>query len=268
MHEELLAHLVITRVVAVNNAFSSQNLKGRRVNRQRWALMYKYTGKTAYTCNGKRYLCDAGTVLLVPRGCTYEWCSLEGGWFASLEFDSELTCEDILPFPAPADFDQAMQALEHQWRHGGAYARMTCTRDIYTILLKLFKASAKLYSSSGRQQKIQPAVDYMIDHFSENIKNDDLAEMTGMSTVYFRKVFTESYGMSPIAYLHALRIKRAREMLKSDYGSITNVAAALGYTSVYDFSRSFKKHTGLSPSAYIRQKQGAGPGADGISRRS
>ena len=255
MYEELLSGMVITRVVAVNNTFSAQNLKGRRQNRQRWALMYKYTGKTAYTCNGKHYLCDAGTVLLVPRGCSYEWVSLEGGWFASMEFDSELIHEEILSFPAPPDFEQAMHVLEHQWRHGGAYARMTCTRDIYTILLKLFKASAKSYAPSDRQRRIQPAVDYMIDHFSENIQNDDLASMTGMSTVYFRKIFTEIYGMPPIAYLNALRIKRAREMLKSDYGSITSVAAALGYSSIYDFSRSFKKHTGLSPSAYIRQKR-------------
>ena len=258
MYEEWLSRLVITKVVAVNHTFSDQGLKGRRQNRQRWAMMYKYTGRTAYTCHGKNYLCHADTVLLVPHGCTYEWVSLEGGQFAFAEFDCDLTCEEIFAFPAPPDFDQSMRALEHQWRHGGAYAQMTCTRDLYSLLLKLFKAGAKPYSPSERQQKIQPAVDYMIDHFNENIQNDALAAMTGLSTVYFRKVFTETYGMPPIAYLHSLRIRRAREMLKSDYGSITSVAAALGYTSIYDFSRSFKKHTGLSPSAYIRQK-GANP---------
>jgi len=254
MHQQLLSRLVITKVVTVNVTYSAENLKGRRQNRERWALMYKYTGQTAYTCKGKTYLSDAHTILLIPRGCTYEWVSQAGGQFAFMEFESDLMHDDILCFPAPAGdgFFASMQDLERQWRHGGPYARMACTRDIYTLLLRLFTANA--YSPSDRQQKIQPAVDYMIDHFSENIKNDELAAMTGLSTVYFRKVFTEIYGMPPISYVHFLRIRKAKEMLKSDYGSITSVAALLGYGSIYDFSRAFKKHTGVSPSGYLRQK--------------
>ncbi|MBO5199079.1 MAG: helix-turn-helix domain-containing protein [Lachnospiraceae bacterium] len=45
------------------------------------------------------------------------------------------------------------------------------------------------------------------------------------SAFYFRKLFTEVLGTSPIAYVHELRIKKAKEMLKSDYGSITDAAA-------------------------------------------
>lgn len=257
MYQDLLSRLVITKVVAVGVTYSAENLKGRRSCRERWALMYKYTGQTAYTCNGKSYLSDAHTILLVPRGCSYEWFSQVGGQFASLEFECDLTHEDILCFPVPpgGGFFESMQALERQWRRGGPYARMACTRDIYTLLLKLLTANAKPYSSTDRQQKIQPAVDYMIDHFSETIRNDDLAAMTGLSTVYFRKVFSEIYGMPPIAYLHALRIRKAKEMLKSDYGSISSVASLLGYASIYDFSRAFKNHTGLSPSGYLKQQK-------------
>jgi YesN/AraC family two-component response regulator len=42
-------------------------------------------------------------------------------------------------------------------------------------------------------------------------------------------------------------------MLKSDYGNITNVAESLGYLNIYDFSRTFKKHTGISPTKYEKQ---------------
>ena len=88
-----------------------------------------------------------------------------------------------------------------------------------------------------------------------NFKNKELsvamlAEKAGMSDVYFRKLFTQIYGTSPMAYVHNLRIKKAKEMLSSDYGSITDVAYSLGYASVYDFSRDFKKHTGVPPSGY------------------
>lgn len=50
-----------------------------------------------------------------------------------------------------------------------------------------------------------------------------------------------------------MRIKKAKEMLKSDYGSITGIAESLGYLNIYDFSRNFKNHVGISPSEYTKQ---------------
>jgi len=41
-------------------------------------------------------------------------------------------------------------------------------------------------------------------------------------------------------------------MLKSDYGSISDIAVSLGYSNIYEFSRTFKKHTGLSPTEYLK----------------
>ena len=71
--------------------------------------------------------------------------------------------------------------------------------------------------------------------------------VVGLSTVYFRKLFSVVMGVSPINYARSLRLEKAQEMLKSDYGSLSDVATSLGYPSLYDFSRDFKKHTGSSP---------------------
>lgn len=97
---------------------------------------------------------------------------------------------------------------------------------------------------------------YMIIEFESNIiynkkiKNDELANISGMSTVYFRKLFREVIGISPIAYVHEVRIKKAKDMLRSDYGNITDIALSLGYSDVHDFSSVFKKIVGVSPSKY------------------
>ena len=57
-------------------------------------------------------------------------------------------------------------------------------------------------------------------------------------------------GISPIAYTKQLRIEKAKEMLKSDYGTLFDIALSLGYSSLYDFSRDFKKYAGVAPSKY------------------
>ena len=126
-------------------------------------------------------------------------------------------------------------------------SRLESMRDIYTILSTLATSEPKKYLPSEKQRKIAPAVNYITENYNMKIKNDKLAELVGVSTVYFRKIFTDVYGQSPIDYIRALRIQKAKEMLKSDYGSISDVAEALGYQNIYDFSRTFKKLVGVSP---------------------
>ena len=121
-------------------------------------------------------------------------------------------------------------------------------RDTYSILLTITTQDFNKYVPNSKRKKLQPAIEYISQNYSKNITNDILASISGMSTIYFRKLFTETMGVSPIAYVNQLRIEKAKEMLKSDYGTLTDIASSLGYANLYDFSRSFKKHTGFSQS--------------------
>ena len=123
-------------------------------------------------------------------------------------------------------------------------------RDTYSILLSIAETNIEEYIPKHKRTRLQPVIDYISLHYIENIKNDTLASIAGMSTVYFRKQFTDIFGISPIAYIKKLRMEKAKEMLKSDYGTLTDLARMLGYSSLYDFSRDFKKHTGIPPSMY------------------
>ena len=126
-------------------------------------------------------------------------------------------------------------------------------RDFYSLLLLLIKTDGSKYTPSSKKEKIIPAIEYISANYSKNITNDTLAELCGMSTVYFRKIFTEAMKTSPISYAKSVRLEKAKEMLKSDYTTLSDVAEAVGYTSIYNFSRDFKKHTGFSPSKIVEK---------------
>ena len=79
-----------------------------------------------------------------------------------------------------------------------------------------------------------------------------MAFVTDLSVVYFRKLFKDIMGISPIKYVQLFKIKKAKEMLISDYSSIGNIALMLGFSNIYDFSRTFKTHTGISPKKYVK----------------
>ena len=138
-----------------------------------------------------------------------------------------------------------------------AVKKTSCTLDefksLYGLLSSLLKADERKYAPSDREQKILRAVGYIAQNYNKPICNDELAEVADLSVVYFRKLFRDIVGMSPIRYVRLFKIKKAKEMLKSDYSSITDIAFSLGYNNVFEFSRDFKKCTGISPSEYKKR---------------
>ena len=62
---------------------------------------------------------------------------------------------------------------------------------------------------------------------------------------YLEKLFKERYGVGIIAYKNARRMTEAKRLLL--YASVSDTARRLGFSSVYAFSRAFKKHFGVSP---------------------
>ena len=252
METEILANLVITKVVSATTFYNPKNTKTRRTNRKRWAIVIKYEGETVYRSMGHRMVSDINHVILLPKGCTYEWECTESGHFSIIEFESE-PC-----YPRPFAYSvknghkllKLFKDLEYKRNLRNPMFEAESIRDTYSILLQAIEPALEKYIPNSKQQKIQTAIDYISQHLGERITNDILAQAAGMSTVYFRKTFTEATGTSPIVYAKLLRIEKAKEMLKSDYGTLTDVAQLLGYTNLYDFSRDFKKHTGIAPSKY------------------
>ena len=59
--------------------------------------------------------------------------------------------------------------------------------------------------------------------------------------------------MSPITYINSKKIEMAEELLDSNVYSINEVAELLGYSSIFSFSRDFKKYTGKTIFDYIRE---------------
>lgn len=88
-----------------------------------------------------------------------------------------------------------------------------------------------------------------------DIKIGDLAKMCNVSPIYFRKLFKEYSGVSPIEYkLNALLAQAKQQLVYSDK-SIGEIADALGFSSATYFCRIFKKNTGLTPMQYIKKEK-------------
>lgn len=252
MGADILSNLVIKRVHSVSTLFNEENTKASRKNRQRWAVVIKYEGETVYRSGGKRLLSDLNHVVVLPKGCSYDWQCVKTGHFCIIEFEGEPAYIEPMSFSLRngEKILKMFKELEYKRNLKKPTTELESVRDTYSIILALVQAEQERYLPTEKQQRIAFATEYISQHYNENITNDRLASVAGMSTVYFRKLFTSVMGVAPMQYVHNLRIEKAKEMLKSDYGTLSDIAISLGYSGLYDFSRDFKKHTGVSPSKY------------------
>lgn len=75
----------------------------------------------------------------------------------------------------------------------------------------------------------------------------------GMSRAAFAKRFKNLVGQPMFEYLTMLRIQRAKELLKETKLPLYEVASRVGYESDLAFTKTFKKHTGTTPTRFRKQ---------------
>jgi AraC-like DNA-binding protein len=80
-----------------------------------------------------------------------------------------------------------------------------------------------------------------------------LAEEVAMSRSVFAAQFCQMVGEPPLQYLTALRMRKARDLLRDRSVAIKEVAARVGYGSEASFGNAFKRWWGTAPGAYRRR---------------
>lgn len=127
-------------------------------------------------------------------------------------------------------------------------------RSLAFVSLILSYAREELATAErAGESYIRFAEEYIREHLSESIQVDAIAEELGISRGYLRNVFFAANGMSPREYLTEERLRAAKVYLKEGTYSVAETARLVGYEDALQFSRIFKKHTGLSPSAFSKE---------------
>ncbi len=91
---------------------------------------------------------------------------------------------------------------------------------------------------------------------NSDIKISDIAEICGVSECYFRRLFKEYSGESPMDFRQRYRIEKAKQLLLSDEGlTISEIAEELNFSDIYHFSKTFKKYTNLSPNNFLKTNE-------------
>ncbi|MER7760148.1 AraC family transcriptional regulator [Streptomyces sp. NPDC097619] len=132
------------------------------------------------------------------------------------------------------------------------------------LLLVLFTTVARAAGRRAGGPFLSPAAQRAItEHLDRHPDGRpaaaDLAAVARLSPDYFTRLFRNTYGVAPRAWILRERIHRAAVLLDSSDETVTQIARRLGYSDALLFSKQFKSVIGVAPRAYRTRSSDAGP---------
>lgn len=114
---------------------------------------------------------------------------------------------------------------------------------------KVFEAESTR-TVETRDSAVYRVVQHLQQHPETPVDIPELARMAGCSRRALEMRFTKVTGMGIAEFYRMQRLENAKKLLRETHLMIYEVASRCGYGSVYHFSNSFRKETGLTPRAY------------------
>ncbi|MEK4346561.1 response regulator transcription factor [Paenibacillus sp. FSL P4-0184] len=104
--------------------------------------------------------------------------------------------------------------------------------------------------NSSVNQSVEKCIQYLEEHYSENISLEEVCEHVAMSKNYFCYLFKRETGKSMWVSLTEIRMDKARYMLEHTDMKSYEISYNIGYDNPSYFSKLFKKMHGMTPNEY------------------
>ncbi len=147
-------------------------------------------------------------------------------------------------------YEDLFKRLTRLWVPGQFASDLRTKALLYELLYKMLQTneSAKADRGLGYDLFLQ-VKDELERNYDEPLRFLELAERYKISTSYLRSLFQQYLHKSPKAYLSEIRHEHAKKQLLYTSLNMKEIARSCGYSDEFHFSKSFKQHSGVPPTA-------------------
>jgi AraC-like DNA-binding protein len=221
-------------------------------------------GAECYTYRGTHHVAEAGSVPVINPGEVHTGArAVEAGWryrvfYAPVDFIQQLStdiagCPRALPWFAPEiirDADLAHRIVRAHRLLEAAGDPLAAEAAMLDALSTLIARHARNRPEPARLARDNPHVAAMKSRLAADLTAPlaltDLAQAVGLSAFHAARLFTRETGLPPHAWRNQVRLQRALGPLRAGV-SVTEVAAASGFTDQSHFTRHFRRMFGVPP---------------------
>lgn len=134
------------------------------------------------------------------------------------------------------------------------FASAVTLDEVYYEVCK-FYSTLCIHINESKNYKNKQLRDNILKYLEENysdklISAESVADFFSISTSYLSRLFKDQVGENFVDYLHNIRISKAKHMLSVTENAVLDIADAVGYNSLSNFTRVFKRYEGITPTEY------------------
>lgn len=219
------------------------------------ALSLRLWGGAEFVCNGQAASTNKNDVFYMPAGCLYRADYNERNEILYIHFESDLTSKmENFKFDNPDIIEGLFRKIYNIWQKGeeGYYFSAL---SVMGEILKNIVVQQMSGSKDETVKAFENAVEYMEENYlSYDFSVEKMVSVACMSNTYFRKLFSERYGTTPLKFVLSKRVGYAEKLLSTGKHSIEEVAEMSGFSDSKYFCRAMKKEYGVPPSKLYQHK--------------
>jgi AraC-like DNA-binding protein len=153
---------------------------------------------------------------------------------------------------------RTLDHLSSEYMSGAPGSELTVNKLTEVLLVQLLRIDFGRHDRSGiiaalKDTRLSKALDELHRNPGADWTIQSAANVASMSRSGFAKRFRKTLDISFFDYLTRLRMRNAREMLRSSYKSVAQIGEKLGYQSELSFVKAFKKLHEMTPRAFRNQ---------------
>jgi AraC family transcriptional regulator len=205
------------------------------------------------------------SLFMAPAGAEMQWRKEASSRHLTLYFRPDLFDgdeESATPLARQALHNLSVPGLRpladqlvDELRHGGPYnlEAADCMAHLMLIQVSRHLRRAQDGTKALGTSSMKRLNDYVLAHLGERILVADLARQVGMSIDRFACTCKMQTGQSPHQFVLALRLQRARHLLRHSSVAIAEVASACGFSNQQHLTNAMQRHAGVTPARYRKE---------------
>ena len=239
-----------------------------------YEIFYIDSGSVEFGIEETAVIAQAGDVIFMHPGTNHYVKKLEGTeyHYYAMVFDGSVLGQEGDPVRSilesirvsrfvklPEDILEKLRRAtenERQLNFGHELIVKSVLLDILAHILatkQYVEISDNLRTEQGnRVNAIDVTLNYVREHYRENISLDDVLKITSYSKSHFIRLFKKHVGMNLTDYINKYRIEKSCLDLIYTSKNVTEIATENGFNTVQYFSKTFKLYMKCTPKQYQR----------------
>lgn len=232
-------------------------------------VFYFLEGETTAQCGTQKYRLGAGDIFIAFPNQIHGYEESKNAYVFNMIIYPKpwlmtyykLLTEKIPVFPylKKGSFEHTglPQLFELAWQDQASVSKEILQGYLTVIFGKLL---GLLELQDAKNDAARDMLMYIHEHYDEPITRGDIARALGYTESYISHLFSDTMKTSIPDYINALRIENAKELLSTTEMSVSDIVASLGFGSLRNFSRAFRKHTSSTPRDYRKMARNQSSG--------